>query len=487
MIVKLENINTLSHFKERVEDMRHIGKINYFIFYGLMAKLYARFKDIYRRLKGNKNCYSPEKVYLTKNSLLIKKYIEDRDESLLLALNLDKKKYVLLMQLLRTIPAEVLTISEESILLPINIKKIFCHTIYYDVTWFYNSKKITGIQRVTQNILNNLEACLPNDYDLCPVIYDGNSGSLIAVEQTICRSNGVSTWQLLGPVDICSNDIFLSVDLNISISELLPKLKKMDVKSYVILYDLVFILYPEFAGSKDAVKHFIIWLVSATKYADGILAISESVLREYVNWGTSQGYSLPKTDFFHLGSDEVTVPIEEPNLPLKIDFNLPTFISISTIEPRKGFVTLVKAFQKVINSDLRANLIIVGRRGWKNDEIIKYLKTESVFWLENCNDDELRFLLKSSNFFVFASEYEGFGLPIVEASRFGLPLILRNLSVFKEIAGNNALYFKNETELSLIMRGLLTGEIKAPTNHTVTHDWKQATNTLISKILLMND
>ncbi|MDN7521161.1 glycosyltransferase, partial [Burkholderia sp. AU45251] len=51
-----------------------------------------------------------------------------------------------------------------------------------------------------------------------------------------------------------------------------------------------------------------------------------------------------------------------------------------------------------------------------------------------------------------ASEAEGFGLPLVEAAQFGTPLFVRDLPVFREIAGDNATYFRERTGVELAPR-----------------------------------
>jgi len=64
------------------------------------------------------------------------------------------------------------------------------------------------------------------------------------------------------------------------------------------------------------------------------------------------------------------------------------------------------------------------------------------------SDAALLDLYASADLFLMASEGEGFGLPIVEAARHGLPLLLRDLPVFREIADGHAMWFADDCALA---------------------------------------
>jgi glycosyltransferase involved in cell wall biosynthesis len=74
-------------------------------------------------------------------------------------------------------------------------------------------------------------------------------------------------------------------------------------------------------------------------------------------------------------------------------------------------------------------------------------KGRRLFWLNELHDDQLAQLYAHADCLLNASLGEGLGLPLLEAARYGLPLLLRDLPVFKEVAGKNATYFSvNSTE-----------------------------------------
>jgi len=132
----------------------------------------------------------------------------------------------------------------------------------------------------------------------------------------------------------------------------------------------------------------------------------------------------------------------------------PSFLSVSTIEPRKGYAQLLTAFEQLWRGGADANLVIVGKQGWNVEELVQTLRDHPeggrrLFWLKGISDEDLERVYKSSACLIFASEAEGFGLPIVEAARHGLPLLLRDIPVFREIAGPYATYFKGTAAADL--------------------------------------
>lgn len=66
-----------------------------------------------------------------------------------------------------------------------------------------------------------------------------------------------------------------------------------------------------------------------------------------------------------------------------------------------------------------------------------------LFWLSNASDGTLKKLYKSCSCLLMASEGEGFGLPLIEASKAGMPVIARDIPVFHELLGEGAIYFDN--------------------------------------------
>lgn len=124
----------------------------------------------------------------------------------------------------------------------------------------------------------------------------------------------------------------------------------------------------------------------------------------------------------------------------------PTFLMVGTIEPRKGYRQALGAFEILWKEGYDLNLVIVGKEGWMTQDIIERIKTHPelnrrLFWINNASDEFLDKIYRACTALIMASEDEGFGLPIVEAAYRGLPIIARDIRVFREIARNGAYYF----------------------------------------------
>jgi len=145
---------------------------------------------------------------------------------------------------------------------------------------------------------------------------------------------------------------------------------------------------------------------------------------------------------------------------------------VGTLQPRKNIVRLIEAFafvchpelvsgsQSKRDSDLRQNdiqLVIVGKKGWLFDEILKAPKKfgieDKVKFLDFVADEDLPLFYKNALCFVLPSLYEGFGLPILEAMQYGCPVITSNVSSLPEAGGDAALYV-NPLDVDDIVKNL---------------------------------
>jgi glycosyltransferase involved in cell wall biosynthesis len=133
-----------------------------------------------------------------------------------------------------------------------------------------------------------------------------------------------------------------------------------------------------------------------------------------------------------------------------------TLLAVGTIEPRKNYDLLIEFWQSfgTVVPGIR-RLLVIGAPGWKTEKTqnkLSRLKKQRLIWLNNCCDGSLNFFYSNSTYFVSASIDEGFNLPALEArAKYGLPLFLSDISVHREIHGNNAKYFKSSEELLFLI------------------------------------
>lgn len=130
---------------------------------------------------------------------------------------------------------------------------------------------------------------------------------------------------------------------------------------------------------------------------------------------------------------------------LKLDIKLPKkfILSVGSIEPRKNLLGLLKAYN-FLNDDIKSEykLVLVGFKGWENREIMDIVNKnkENIYYLGFVSDEELAKVYNLASLFVFASFYEGFGLPPLEAMACKTPVVCSNLTSMPEICLDAAIY-----------------------------------------------
>jgi glycosyltransferase involved in cell wall biosynthesis len=124
----------------------------------------------------------------------------------------------------------------------------------------------------------------------------------------------------------------------------------------------------------------------------------------------------------------------------------PSFLTVGTLEPRKGHRQTLAAFELLWAQNKDVNLVFVGKKGWMVDDLSTLINNHTelgkrLFWLDGISDEYLGHIYAASTCLLSASEGEGFGLPLIEAAKQHIPVLARDLPVFREVAGNHAFYF----------------------------------------------
>lgn len=215
-----------------------------------------------------------------------------------------------------------------------------------------------------------------------------------------------------------------------------------------ILYDLIPIDHPEFTPPSLR-KDFPMWLRHVAQRADAVLSISKVAYEAFESWlNREQLDHPPYRAYFHLGGDFKSKGMaRKASLPVCLE-GKQYYMQVSTVEPRKGYADLITAFEGLWQDGIEAALVIVGRRGWCVDDLVRRIEQHPqtgklLFWLQGISDAELETLYQGCRAVIFASEAEGFGLPAIEGLHFGKTVIARDIPVFHEIAGGALTYFNN--------------------------------------------
>ena len=339
--------------------------------------------------------------------------------------------------------------------------------LFVDVSAVAEEDLGTGIQRVTNQICRELFEQIQFEWIVEPVKYDKDTKRYVTATSYSCSILEVpkNLVPLEAPILPNMDDLFLVLDLNHNIIEAqedwLNSIKLRGVHVWFIVYDLLPCQFPDFFPRGTDMIHAQ-WLRTVSK-ATGAICISKTVADDLYNWMVKnieidQQY-LTNIKWFHLGSDFLKSSNLESN-SLKRSTNSPTIIMVGTIEPRKGYLEVLRAMQILCEKGITIKLKIIGRVGWKKlpdisrrniPETISLLEflgskfPDMLTWLDNSTDEQLSKHYKSSDVFLAASYGEGFGLPLIEAQNHGLSIIARDIPIFREVSNNQTQFFTSNS------------------------------------------
>ncbi|OSS42404.1 glycosyl transferase, group 1 family protein [Desulfurella amilsii] len=438
-------------------------------------------------------------------------------------LNSEHTKYKNLINLLSNIDTNIKPSHKDIVSISESIANCSFKTsqkqLFIDISALVQYDLKTGIERVTKAIMFELLKNPPEGFRIEPIFFDGDH----------YRYARKFTFKFLN-IDQCGeqcginddiiqqgrNDIFLGLDLNWEYLEARNKILRLynsyGVKIYFIVYDLLPIRHPEWFPPGDTKKAFENWLKMIYEVSSGLISISKSTANDLINWFKENNYNRIEpvnSAYFHQGADiknnfPITGIPQDAKLLLEKLYAAPTFLMVGTIEPRKGYLQAIEAFNLLWQENISINLVVVGKEGWKGlpinqrrtiplilSELIKHQElNKHLFWLEGISDEYLEEVYKTSTCLIAASEGEGFGLPLIEAAHHKLPIIARGIAVFREVAGDYAFYFNGNKpeDLAKAIKDWLNlyKEGKHPKSDDMPWlTWKQSTEQLMN--IIFND
>ncbi|OGS37374.1 MAG: hypothetical protein A2293_07825 [Elusimicrobia bacterium RIFOXYB2_FULL_49_7] len=122
------------------------------------------------------------------------------------------------------------------------------------------------------------------------------------------------------------------------------------------------------------------------------------------------------------------------------------FFCVATFEPGKNHIRLLEAFKRFVAMNNKADfsLILAGGKGWYFEEVMQRVREleleQQVVYTGFVTNEELGYLMEHCTGFVFPSLYEGFGLPVLEAMQFYVPILTSNTSSLPEVGGAGVVY-----------------------------------------------
>lgn len=343
-------------------------------------------------------------------------------------------------------------------------------TLFLDVSVVARDDYKTGIQRAVRALTLALIDAPPEGYRIEPVYLSDDHGVWhyrYARDYTLALLNAARGWIGSDRIEAQPGDILLCLDLTggyavqADRAGVYRELQNLGVQVSFVVYDLIPVQFENAfpPGTKDA---HVDWLEVVAK-ADSALCISQAVASDLTTWlSVNVPECMPELNihWFHLGADLVTsfpstgLPGNATDLLQRIA-SAPSFLMVGTVEPRKGHGQVLDAFDELWSAGNEINLVVVGKQGWLVDALATRFRKhpelgQRLHWLEGISDEYLEQLYSTSKCLIAASYGEGFGLPLIEAAQHKLPILARDIPVFREVAGEHASYFVAEKPEQLV-------------------------------------
>jgi len=234
-------------------------------------------------------------------------------------------------------------------------------------------------------------------------------------------------------------------------------IKKTGAKSLVTIHDLIYKTYPNDFKAIDR-KIYDYKFRYACENADTIIAISKSTKTDLVSI-----YNIPpeKIEVVYqschqnfkkpLNSTQINTILKQYNLPNKY------MLYVGSIIERKNLLGIVKAMQK-IKDQIKIPLVVVGNGKEYQQKVQNYITENNlekqVIFTSHISYFDLPAIYQNASLFLYPSNYEGFGIPIIEALWSKTPVITSNISSLPEAAGKGAFYC-NPNDENTIAEGII--------------------------------
>jgi glycosyltransferase involved in cell wall biosynthesis len=339
--------------------------------------------------------------------------------------------------------------------------------IYVDISLIFRRDSGTGIQRVVRAMMRQLLESPPLGCVIVPIVAT-KYRSFRAIGLDDWRSGDQTALDRASTIYPKAGDTFLGLDLS---AHLIPRharqlrwWQRRGVRIALFLYDLLPYRKPEYFTDAN-VRKFRPWLGYLLQEADVAICISSTVaddLRSLLDEQKPARAEELDIRLLPMGGDILNSPAGDGMTEAQEAF-LQTLsnaggavLMVGTVEPRKAYDIALDAMEWVWAQPRgeAIRLIIVGRRGWHaaatEERLLSHPQNgRRLHRFDDVGDEYLDRLYRASSGLLMTSHAEGFGLPVLEALSCGLPVLARDLDVFREKAAPGIRYFVKDDPESL--------------------------------------
>jgi glycosyltransferase involved in cell wall biosynthesis len=260
-------------------------------------------------------------------------------------------------------------------------------------------------------------------------------------------------WPLVDLVRPPADDTTVLVDLEaawndpVPRDELLPELHRTGAGSAALVADVLPVLRPEWFDGV-LVRDFDRFITGHLLHSELFLCISERTRLDLFEVAAAKGIDRElDARVVPLGSDIVQrAHLGVDDVPSEIGPPIGRYLlMVGTIEPRKNQGLALDVFDALADRHPDLGLVLVGKRGWKVDDLIERIERHPsigrrVRWLEEVDDARLGRLYRDAFLSLTPARYEGLGMTVTEAMQFGTPVIASTAGALPEAGGDAAEY-----------------------------------------------
>lgn len=310
--------------------------------------------------------------------------------------------------------------------------------LWIDCTRTIDSGLHTGIQRMVRRLLQHAHANAAKAR-VAPVRWCQLSQSWRAVTTLQAHPQDLFETTLHWPqATPQKGDSLLLPDALWHIDAITPLLNahQMGLHLHGICHDVLPATEPQWFPPTLAQPFKSYWQC-LLEFAESITCVSAHTQQRLAQWAKTQQWSLPHSCVIYPGID-AAMPMLSTDHELSLTNDLPIFLQVGTVEPRKGHAVIVDAFEQLWRQGHSLHWLVIGQAGWANSSLQQRLLDlhngpEPMTWLQQASDVNLHALYARATVLLAAAADEGYGLPVSEAAIAGLPLLLNDTVIYREV------------------------------------------------------
>lgn len=273
------------------------------------------------------------------------------------------------------------------------------------------------------------------------------------------------------------------------------------ITCFTVIHDVTPLLFPQYFGA-NAHNSWFDELIKEINKNDFYFAVSEYTKQDFIKYVPA--IDDQKITVIQLAADDRFYPnkgnvkLQKVRDKYKIPLGKKYIFSLCTLEERKNLIRAVSAFISFIEKNNIEDLVyVLGGGTWDifigrlEKDVPNYHKyADRIIQAGYVADEDLAILLSNAEWFVYTSQYEGFGMPPLEAMQCGCPIVVSNNSSLPEVVGNAGIMIDYDSVEQHIQAyesyyydsKLREQNAQAGLSQASHFSWTKCVNTIINKI-----